>query len=269
MSAPTLYFDFPGFEVSQADLRELQNIDVRGSDVILGGGGLLDEFFLSSINRLRTRVAGRRLIFWGVGQQVDHGRWWEDYKAFPYSDYLREAALLGIRDFNTPYPWVPCASCMHPAFDRPKEVKHEFVIFSHRTRPVPIQGFPTLRNDESGFSDTIDFLASGDTVITSSYHGMYWALLLGRKILAFPFNSKFFMTKYPVTLYPAVWQKTTPVSRGFRRLTGRSCFEYTCQSVGGWRIAAGSSRAFPEALKECRDANRAFYREVVALLVNR
>jgi len=42
------------------------------------------------------------------------------------------------------------------------------------------------------------FLASGETVITNSYHGSYWAKLLGRKVVMIPFSDKFLHFRYPV-----------------------------------------------------------------------
>lgn len=38
----------------------------------------------------------------------------------------------------------------------------------------------------------VDFIASGDTVVTSSYHGVYFAQLLGRKVVCIPYNQKFY-----------------------------------------------------------------------------
>lgn len=265
MSAPTLYFDFPNAKVIRAEVTDVEEMDLGSCHVILGGGGLFDEFFLSSIERIRARLSTGKLVAWGVGQQLDYGKWWRDYRSFPYEQYLKGIDLVGVRDYGAGLPWVPCASCMHETFDKVREPKHEFVVFSHRSRPVPIQGWPTLRNDQADFEETVDFLGSGETVITSSYHGMYWGLLLGRRVLAFPFNSKFLTNKYPVTMYPAVWQRRTGLSAKIHKLFGREVSTYACKTKVGWRVAAAASRAFPEVLRECRERNRAFYQDVLEL----
>ena len=42
---------------------------------------------------------------------------------------------------------------------------------------------------------TIEFIGSGDVVVTNSYHGAYWATLLGKVVVAFPWASKFYGLK--------------------------------------------------------------------------
>ena len=111
--------------------------------------------------------------------------------------YLDGVDLVGIRDYDVGLPWVPCASCMHPEFDRPRSPKHEVVVFSHKKFRLNIKGLPTFTNKEVDFRAVLDFLGSGETILTSSFHGAYWGTLLGRKVLAFPFSSKFFWLKAP------------------------------------------------------------------------
>lgn len=267
VSAPTLYFDFPGMEVKRTEISDIDKQNISDENVIVGGGGLLSDYFFPYIKAAREKTKKGKLVAWGIGQQVDEGSWWKDYKTFPYKRYLEGFDLVGVRDFNLGEPWVPCASCMHSAFDNPTAPEHEFVVFSHLSRQVPIQGWPTYGNDNSDFEDTIKFLSSGETVITSSYHGMYWALLLGRNVLVFPFNSKFFSFKYPVTLYPSIWKQPAGWKAALKTLLGkRSSGGYECKSVDGWRLLAGASRGFPDALSECREKNVEFYNKVLGLI---
>ncbi|MBO8084630.1 MAG: hypothetical protein J7D61_01165 [Marichromatium sp.] len=266
MSAPTRYFDFPDHEVVRADLIDETSLDLDEAIVILGGGGLLDTFFLPAIERIRTATRTGRLIAWGVGQQLDTGPWWQRYPEFPYARFLEGFDLVGIRDDGFAHPWVPCASCMHPIFDAPPAPHHEFVVFSHRSRPLPILEWPNLRNDQADFEETIAFLASGETIITSSYHGLYWGMLLGRRVLAFPFNSKFLTLRHPPTLYPAIWERPGRLQRLLGRLRARTPSPYVCRDVEGWRLLAGASRAQPEMLEACRASNRAFHQRVLELI---
>ncbi|MGB0843298.1 MAG: hypothetical protein ACPGVN_00975 [Alphaproteobacteria bacterium] len=48
-----------------------------------------------------------------------------------------------------------------------------------------------MNNGGSSAQAAIDFIGSGKTVVTSSYHGVYWAQLLGRKVVCLPYNNKF------------------------------------------------------------------------------
>ena len=46
----------------------------------------------------------------------------------------------------------------------------------------------------------------GQTVITNSFHGTYWAMCLGRKVLCVPFSGKFSgFEANPIMADPAGW----------------------------------------------------------------
>ena len=68
-----------------------------------------------------------------------------------YPGYIRSFDLLGIRDHHPHIyqaiptaRWVPCASCMHEAFDKEYKVKYDVVFFTHSTLPMNvIHGMPS------------------------------------------------------------------------------------------------------------------------------
>lgn len=49
-----------------------------------------------------------------------------------------------------------------------------------------------MENIEADFGAAIRFIASGRVVLSNSYHGVYWGLLLGKKVLCVPFSNKFY-----------------------------------------------------------------------------
>jgi hypothetical protein len=257
-SAPARYFSFPDNITSYGEILKLTPADLTDKCVILGGGGLLDQWFMPSFMEiLRSRPA--KLIAWGIGQQLDTDHWYSQHHQFNYKSYLSAFDLVGIRDYGYDHTWVPCASCMNSSFNKVRDAKHEFVVFSHKSRPIPIRGFPCMTNETNDLNDVLDFLGSGDTILTSSYHGVYWGLLLNRKVLAFPFNSKFLTFKQVPAIYPARWMKKSLLGR-FRN------DGYKLEMVKGWRILAGAARNYPEALEECRDANRNFHARVLDVI---
>lgn len=228
-SSPALYFDFKRCW----DVCDFGEVFVPGrvrADVpcVVGGGGV---FHLVGALDEAVRVCGRPLIGWGVGHNV-HGGGFESY-----GSVADKFDLLGVRDWKMKYPWVPCVSCMSALFDRARFAVHEHVVFDHTYFRTGITGLPTMENHGVAFSDVLDFLASGETVITSSYHGAYWAALLGRRCLVCrPFSSKFALSRYRV---PFVGSDSWCGVRGLR---------------------------FPDALYECRRANEKFAAKVVDLL---
>ena len=257
-SSPARYFSFPDCIASHREILNIEPEDLRDKHVILGGGGLLDQWFMPAFRKIhKSRPA--KLVAWGVGQQLDNDHWYSQHHQFDYKSYLSTFDLVGIRDYGYSHTWVPCASCLNSAFDKARDIKHEFVVFSHKNRPIPIRGFPYMTNETNDLNDVLDFLGSGDTILTSSYHGVYWALLLNRKVLAFPFNSKFLTLKQAPAIYPARWKSKSFLGR-FRN------GQHELEMVKGWRILAGAARNYPEALDECRDANQRFYSNVLNII---
>lgn len=220
VSAPYLYFDFPN-----AEFFDLRSPLPPREIFIYGGGAVRNE--LENQNSLFPAALK---IAWGVGDTV-HGA--TAPRAVPPG-----FRLYGSREWGQPHTcYVPCPSCMSPQFDRSYAVEHEAVLFLNADRhiqdryPITIEGLPILAN-EADFETVIRFLASAEFVVTNSYHGAYWASLLGRRpILCRPYSSKFYSYKYQ-----------PPIIRD-----------------DNWRGAMPLAVAFPEALRVSRQANYEFH----------
>lgn len=125
------------------------------------------------------------LIAWGIGE---HDR----QNFFVTENRLADFDLVGSRDRGVKgAEWVPCPSCMSPYFDKEYEVQHEAVYYRNGT-DLPNVEIPASTN-RVPLKEAIAFLGSAETVHTNSYHGMYWAMLLGKKVVVDnPYCSKFF-----------------------------------------------------------------------------
>jgi hypothetical protein len=263
-SSPLNYFEFPNMQTERRDIMSVEQIDLEERAIIIGGGGLFDEYFREKIAYLRNVKNRGRLIAWGVGHQLDGRKWRKNYQSFSYSSYLDGFDLIGIRDYQSQYRWVPCASCMYHGFDKKRVAEHEFVVYSHKQFPIPIKGFPTMTNETDDFDEILDFLGSGESIITSSFHGMYWGALLNRKVIVFPFNSKFLTFKYEIPMYRALWKRKK--RRWFSFSKPRYKNIYVCEKPRDWKLLTGQCRSYPEALGECRHENRKFYKAVMDIL---
>lgn len=235
--APQRYFDFPN--TAMADILDFDP-ESLSEHVVLGGGGLIAKTFHDHMRRLaEVRPQISSLIAWGIGESEHVDR--QGGFVLPYDgvlpDYLKAFDLVGIRDFGAEYRWVPCVSCMLEHFDRDYSVTHDVVVYQHKRIPIPVSGFPTRTNAGDDIESVLEFLASGDLVITNSYHGAYWATLLGRRVLAIPNMSKMYRLKHmPVVCRAEEWRRFAPLAP-----------------------------RYPEALAECRAANAAFFESVKAL----
>lgn len=182
-SSPLDYFEFPGHEVVIGDMRHPP--DVTPDLVIYGGGSITAS---PDFHAWSCPVVG-----WGVGHHIRTEPWHEAMTA----EHARAANLCDLYFPRDRVPadrgdWAPCASCMHPVFDEESEPTYEVVRYSAARRVDVSNGAgPHMTNEDGTIEDAVRFLASGRTVITSSYHGAYWAGLLGRAVRVVPWGSKF------------------------------------------------------------------------------
>lgn len=180
--APGLYYDIP-----TQDIDSISNCDLK-QPIIYGGGAIANRAIR------HARLQSESTFFWGGGHTIRHAT---HHKSIPdYSVFT----LAGVRDYKTHPVWVPCASCKSELFDREYEVSHKTVYYGHK-QLLPLDGVPYLDNEHFSFEEVIAFLASGEQVITSSYHGVYWASLLGKSVERRSFGSKFHYFKYD-PIYP-------------------------------------------------------------------
>lgn len=171
---PALYY--PGFD--QQDIGSAPNRDLK-TIVVYGGGAIAGPAIR------HANLQSYPTVFWGGGSTR------RNQKTHPVPDYS-VFQLAGTRDWGQG-DWLPCVSCKHPAFDREYEIKHDVVHYGHRAvKPIMKSGVPYLDNEHPSFDEVISFLGSGSTVVTSSYHGMYWATLLKRNVIVDGFGSKFY-----------------------------------------------------------------------------
>jgi hypothetical protein len=231
-ACPLDYFDFPGFATSVHDIYSAGLRRIRGKTVIVGGGGLLHPTMLESLERL---VSNNRVVFWGVGHNV-HGE-----TSITYPDFVGSPDIVcaGFRDYlpSVPYDHVPCPSCLLEQMDMSSRRTCRIAIYEHKHVPIPVEGYPRMKNSTRSIDEIIRFLGSAEFVVTNSYHGVYWTYLIGGKPLLYePFSSRFHGFRYP----PPTCNRDT-ITEAMDRAEGH-----------------------PGFLEECRTLNRAFYHKVLA-----
>lgn len=225
-SAPTLYFEF---EIPSIRIAHGASVPAKPTLVIFGGGALPGKTNFQKIPEAPT-------VLWGAG--------FTDKRLLPFKyneSHVSGLDLVGLRDKidSLPLDWVPCPSCMSPLFNQTYKTKYPVVIYDNpRKLPLASGAIPHMSNVQGSMAKAVDFIASGETVVTSSYHGMYWAMLLGRKVVVLPFGAKFFGLRMPILFStPKLWTYHLPLAR-----------------------------AYPGFLQKCRAANQEFAKKVRFLL---
>lgn len=183
-------------DLPPADVFDIHDYTKVHADVIvLGGGGLFHGTWPEFISDLVV-PNGPLLIAWGCGLN-QHGT-----RSQIWPEYLDRFSLVGLRDFTNPWNYVPCPSCLHSAFDRVLHEQPEPVTGLHIYERQPIIGpdAPRMSNNSNDLYTTLKFLASGRVILTDSWHGAYWALLLNRRVLLWkPDSNRFLSFKEPLT----------------------------------------------------------------------
>lgn len=177
--SPLDYFAFP-VPVTKCDI--YLSLGLAPDDetlIILGGGGLFH--FRGFVEHVLA--SWKHVVLWGMGFNAHGQESDEPPRLFGH--------LAGLRD-KTSKHWVPCPSCISALLDNQPPPEHDTVYYAHQSHDLPrLRGSPYLTN-RVAFDEAIRFLSSGKTVVTNSYHGAYWASLMGRKVIVRnPWSSKF------------------------------------------------------------------------------
>jgi len=211
-------------------------VDLTTEDiVIVGGGGLGTGFFRKHLDSLKRKDRPYKLIAWGVGVDniSDITKILDPQKEYElFGDWFDGFDEVGTRCFSEEqkYRWVPCTSCLHPAFFeyRDKVPSKSTGIYEHKR--VPLGG--TMDNSGDSLEEKLEFLSDHEIIITNTYHGVYWATLLNRKVVCIPFKSGLFSFKHP-----PVYSDTIEVSDDILH----------------------DAKSYPDSLEECCMANVEFY----------
>jgi len=221
--SPARYF---GIDCVEDDLSEyMQYVE---QDIIFGGGMLLKKM---GKWKVLSQVQGLK-IGWGIG----HARYRQGDGPFDYSKtpFLKQFDLLGVRDFGIGLKYVPCPSCMSVLFDKTYEMTRP-VVFYENSEAKPLLGSPRFGNEAQSMQEVLEFLGSAELIVTSSYHGVYWSMLLGRKVIAVPFNSKFYTFRHDIP---------------------------KCE-LKDWRSKRKEAAIYSGFLEESRELNRRFHERVL------
>lgn len=243
-SSPKNYFKELGeIEVDIFDFKKTYSNNIgeviSNNALVIGGGGLLNrnsfELQMKTFEQLKSK--GKKTVLWGVGHNSKRKR--EYFKLQEYNVDLDNFGLSGTRDYSLSKNWVPCVSCLNSVFDKEYNTTKEIGVVLHKSTfknsqiPLIFQGFPVISNTED-LEKFVDFIGSSDTIVTDSYHAMYWGILLNKKVVVVPNSSKFFDFKYPPVIS-----------------TYKSCIK-----------DAQKAQIYTGVLEECRELNKKFAEQV-------
>jgi hypothetical protein len=193
------FFDFfKSYNILRHDIDHIKWMEISIYDiVIIGGSGMLyvTESFQTNIAKLCE--INPNVIAWSVGFNTHYGR------PIFYPLDITKFKLIGIRDYQHPssLPYLPCVSCLAKELKKKMPIRREIGIIEHAT--FPIDGFTHEKiSNAYNFQTITDFIASSEIILSSSYHIIYWATLMGKRTVCInPFSTKFEYFKYKPVFY--------------------------------------------------------------------
>ncbi len=241
------YDDCPRLDMSEVDRLP------RSMPIIVGGGGLL---WKGGWKFILEHARKRPVIVWGVGLNHSDESEAQDETGL-IVEALNNCLLAGLRNLDFAlkfgFEFVPCASCMNPLFEDFRRMREHsveiqsvlpmtpLVTYEHKDRRFAFRGVPSKTNRAESLNDVLSFLMGADRVVTNSFHGAYWSLLLGCRVTLW--DPGHFGTRFSALLLE---------------------LEQRVRTVRQAKESAGVS--LPGYFKECVDLNQNFKKQVDAAL---
>jgi hypothetical protein len=239
-----MYFDF-GHKTCIMDLRKLKTtndsgIEMNKNHIIVGGGGLIHQCH-SQMEKIGNDGGKNGLL---IGWSLGHNSHFIKDELNKYPSYLNNYHLLGIRDYNTPFNYIPCVSCMNTLFDKQYEIKYPVGIYSHGDNMIDDEGFdksvPHYNNFNPSLEFVLNFIGSCEVIVTNTFHGLYWAMLLKRRVICVsPFSTRFSRFKYK---FPII------------------------ENIDEYKDSLDKTYIYDNMVDECRQLNIEFFNNVKELL---
>lgn len=202
--------------------------------VIVGGGGMLDcsPQYQNAIRQLLT--CSKRVVSWGLGHNRHHKDTIYHQGELAPIDYT-QFFLFTTRDYGYGEGrFCPCVSCMMEGLSQTYVKKRRIGVLTHHEIKITEFDFDICNNSQP-IGEIIQFIGESEVIITNTYHGSYWATLMGKKVIIYhPFSNRFDYVKYPLVRYS-----------------------------GDLEEDIKQATTYPKALQECRQINIALKDELL------
>lgn len=174
---------------------------IINNSLIIGGGGLLNRNSFEKQMKLFEALnkKGKKTVLWGIGHNEKKQSSFSNVSN--YNIDTNNFGLVGTRDFSMKTDWVPCVSCLHDIFNESDNEEHEIGLIYHKktlkkkSLIKKLENYPSTSNT-ADIENIVSFIKKSNTIVTDSYHAMYWSMLLNKRVVVIPNSSKFFDFKY-------------------------------------------------------------------------
>jgi hypothetical protein len=180
-SSPGVWLNaqLPGQIFDYKKLADIQGLTV--DNLIIGGGGFGGKFIKCIEVFVSNNLIGN-IIVWGTA--------WEQGRS-DLEQFSSRCRLVGMREWINHdaehVHWVPCASVLHsrlPRLAKHQPVKDVLIVDHWKRKSIKIEMSHTrMTNYKSSMDQVVSAIADHNIVLTSSYHVVYWSILLRRRVV--------------------------------------------------------------------------------------
>lgn len=234
----------------------IHNISTSHPTIFWGGGINTSDIPLVPRKRNKPYLSKLYVNF----DKLDITRNKEGKYRWNIPEYFSHFEFYGIRDYLETNNYLPCVSCMIPELI-PIKKTNKYIIYQHYKYPITLSEKDSKRNiniisniihinntdtqvniekaQYENLKHIINIINSTHVIITNSYHGIYWGMLLNCKVIYVDNHKslKFKFMKYDVTYYS-----------------------------GNLKKDIKRTQRYPDALQECIDLNTQFYNKVIQFI---
>ena len=248
--APCNYFSELNKDALNVDIMSFNKfIPLKNKVIIIGGGGLFQAYFTKAMENILKLSKNNTLVIWGAGLDNYIGNK-SDFPDMP------DNVKIAVRDYKQDkYPYVPCASCLSEVFDKyiNNDIKHKYKLYLHDDYSQPIlndlKDIPCLSNHTANnFEHVIKFLSDAEYILSNSFHGIYWSILLNKKTIVLPWIDK---------------QGNIGFSEKFNTIKYQTTY---CKDWKNFKTYEKEAKAYSQALYECRKLNKDFFYNIKEFL---
>jgi exopolysaccharide biosynthesis predicted pyruvyltransferase EpsI len=210
-------------------IHDIKNIDftiINKNDlVIIGGGGLFNDYFAEMINKVIS--INDNVVLFAIGYNFHYCS--NDGKQLVYNSKddvinLKKCKLVSIRDYQHPSKlrYIPCATCFIPQLTNIYEIKRKIGVVKHYhsydaggengklsfgQKVNSFEGFDSITNAYP-IEEIIEFIGESEVIITNSYHICYFSMLMCKKVIFdAPFSDKFEYFRHKLIKYSGNLEK--------------------------------------------------------------
>jgi len=184
---------------------QIQQLIRNDTIIIVSGGAMLNVHWQwdAMLEDVSSQFADNLIVLWSAGLNCDDSEMFaldgktcltnfKYTREYPWElvNFLDNFDLVRLRDRvgDSPHPTLLDATCLMPELKERFEISRRVGLYGYYDCPEFIEentnlAAHVLHEDQNNVQAIIKFIGESEVIVTGTYHGLYWSLLLGKKVV--------------------------------------------------------------------------------------